>query len=80
MSTQRKQLYLGVKLNEDLTDRFLFFQEQSQLNAKDTLKLMIIQSTDALGYLEKKKNQEIPPLPLLEELNQPSPTKEALKR
>lgn len=78
MSPQKKRLYLGVLLNKDLTARFLAFQAQSQLNTKDALKLLIIQSTDALGYLEKKKSQEIAPLPL-EELNHPSPTKEALK-
>jgi len=55
MSSQRKQLYLSAQLNEELTDRFRFFQDQLQLNAKDALKLMIIQSTDTLGYLEKKK-------------------------
>jgi len=48
MSPQKKRLYLGVLLNKDLTARFLAFQAQSQLNTKDALKLLIIQSTDAL--------------------------------
>lgn len=76
MSPQKKRLYLGILLNDDLSERFRFFREQAQLNTKETIRTMIIQATDSLGYLATKKSQEIAPLPLLEE---PSPTKETLK-
>ncbi len=52
----KKEIHLGIKLNEELTARFRFFQHfYQQKYAKEALRLMIVNSTNALGYKSPKK-------------------------